>query len=180
MGSELAKNELVDKAAELYMQGQKITNIAKTLGRDEKTIRNYLDEYEKSIRDRATADPEVLDRRLENSLRFLDNYDLLIMKAWDVHNKAEEADVASTQLSAIKQIDELVSKKARLMNLLGQNQENMYLEKAKRAEKVNTLLSDILRNIVSDCTRCQPLVWEELQRAFEMQGRNIEQEALPS
>lgn len=179
--SDLAREEVIDRVAELYFQGRKVKEIGDAIGKDAQTVRKYLDLYEESIKNRAETDPEIFDRRLENTHRFLDQYDLMIKKAWDVHNKAEENDIVTTQLSALKQIDELVTKKARLMNLLNQQQENMYLEKSRKAERANEILSDVLQNTVADCDRCRPLAWNKIQEAFGMMDKKVilDAEALP-
>ena len=74
----------------------------------------------------------------------------------------------NTRLQSLKVIQELTAQKARLYQLLGPRIDTNYLEKAKRAERVNDMLSHIISDSVRDCDRCMPLVWERLQEAFSL------------
>lgn len=164
----LDKANLIQEVAELVMKGTKETDIAKMKGISVSSVRSYLNEWEEYVKDKAITNPELFDRVLENSIKFMETFDLMIKNAWEVHDEAKESSVSATRLSALKVIHELTAQKARLFQLLGPKQDTSYLEKTKRAERVNEVLSEILRNTVSDCIRCRPLVWDQLQEAFNM------------
>lgn len=168
MGGELEKAELIQEIAQMSMRGKTQADIAREKGISTVTVRAYIDQWQGYVKDKATSDPELLDRFLENSLQFIENFDLLIKNAWEVHEEAKEAGVVTARLQAIKVIQELTAQKARLYQLLGPRVDTNYLEKAKRAERVNDILSHIIQDTVRDCDVCMPLVWERLQEAFSL------------
>lgn len=168
--NELEKADLIQSVAQLYMQGKKETEIAREKSISPSTVKSYIKQWEEWIKDKAQENPELFDRVLENTILFLENYDFMLKNAWEVHDDAKLAAVASTRLQALKLIQELNAQKARLYQLLGPRVDNNYLEKSKRAERINELLSDILRRVVSGCERCMPLVWEDLQEAYKSAG----------
>lgn len=174
MANELEKAELIQEVAQLSLQGHSAADIARQKGISAGTVRKYLQDWEDYIKTKAVENPEMFDKVLENSLRFIENYDLMLKNAWEVHDESRDAGVPATRLSALKIIQEITAQKARFFQLLGPRQETNYLEKAKRAERVNELLSNILREVVSDCDRCMPLAWDMLREAFTMMERPLE------
>lgn len=161
------------------MQGKKESEIAREKGLSPSTVKSYINQWEAWIKEKAEDNPEIFDRVIENTMRFLENYDFMIKNAWEVHDESKDASVASTRLQALKLIQELNAQKARLYQLLGPRMDNNYLEKAKRTQKINEALSEILRRVVSGCDRCKPLVWEDLQGLFEQQKEDKAGELIP-
>lgn len=159
----------------MHMQGMTNTDIARAKGISPSTVGTYIREWEVWIKDKSVENPELFDKVLENSLAFIENYNYLIKNAWEVHDEAKEAGVAATRLSALKLVQEMTAQKARFYQLLGPRVETNYLEKAKRAERVNEILSEILRDTIADCDRCYPLAWDKLRQAFSTMEREFEE-----
>lgn len=181
MANELEKAELIQEVAQLSLQGHSAADIARRKGISAGTVRSYLNEWESYIKNKAIEEPELFDRVLENSLKFIDNYNMMLKNAWEVHDESKDAGVPATRLSALKIIQEITAQQARFYQLLGPRQDTNYLEKAKRAERVNELLSNILREVIGDCERCGPIAWDMLREAFSIMERPFETaEALPS
>jgi predicted transcriptional regulator len=166
MNSNIEKVDTIQKVAELYMQGHKETEIAKQLSVSIGTVKNYLKEWEIYIRDKAEANPDLLEHVLENTVAFLENYDYILKEAWEVYEDAKAMNVAATRLQSLKLIHELTSQKARLVQLLGPKSDTRGSERARRAERVNRVLSDAIRTVISDCDICRPRLWNELQEIF--------------
>lgn len=173
--NELDKAELIQEVAQLSMQGNTNADIARMKGISPGTVSTYIREWESWIKDKSSENPEMFDKVLENSLKFIENYDFMIKNAWEVHDDSKEAGVAATRLAALKLVQEMTAQKARFYQLLGPRVETNYLEKAKRAERVNEILSEILRDVISDCDRCYPLAWDKLRQAFSTMEREIEE-----
>jgi transposase-like protein len=174
MANELERAELIQEVAALAMQGYSQADIARQKGIAASTVRVYLREWESYIKTKASDNPELFDKVLENSLRFIENYDMMLKNAWEVHDESKDAGVPATRLSSLKLIQEITAQKARFYQLLGPRTETNYLEKAKRAERVNEVLSEILRDTVADCDRCSNLAWDKLREAFQMMERPFE------
>lgn len=174
----LEKANLIQEIAEEVMKGKKPSQIAAEKQISVPTVRAYLSEWEEYVKTTSIQDPELFDRVLENSLKFIENYDLMLKNAWEVHDEARDNAVSASRLQALKVIQEVTAQKARFYQLLGPRQDNNFMEKAKRAERVNELLSNIIRDVVSDCEHCRPMVWDNLQQAFSMIGKE-EPRALP-
>lgn len=172
MSNALEKANLIQEVAELSMKGVKETQIAAQKGISVSTVRVYLNEWEDFVKDKAVKNPELFDKVLENSLKFIENFDLLLKNAWEVHDEAMESAVPATRLSALKLIQEITTQKARFYQLLGPRQDVNYIEKTKRAERVNEVLSDIIRSTIADCGRCRPMVWDQLEEAFMMMNKD--------
>lgn len=173
MANELEKAEIVQEVAELYLQGHSAAAIARMKGLSPGTVKNYVSEWERYIKEKAVTNPEMLDKVLENSIRFIESFNMMLSNAWEVHNEAKDAGAHATRLSALKIIQEITAQQARLHQLLGPRVDTNYLEKAKRAERVNELLSEILRGVVAECDRCYPLAWERLGEAFSIMDKDI-------
>lgn len=174
MANDLERAELIQEVARLSMQGKTNTDIARQKGISPGTVRSYISEWEHYIKSKARENPELFDDVLENSLKFIDNYDFMLQNAWEVHDEAKDASVHATRLTALKLIQEITAQKARFYQLLGPRIDTSYMEKARRAEKVNEVLSEILRSVIIDCERCYPLAWERLKEAFSMMDRDAE------
>lgn len=158
MNNSIEKADQVNRVAEMYMSGMKPHQIAEKMGLSSHTITNYIKEYEDYIKHKAQANPDMFDKILENSLKFIEEWDYMIREATIIMEEAKENGLINQQLQALKMLDELRTKKARLFQLFGSRVENAYIEKAKRAERVNEMLSGILKDVVSDCPRCRPAV----------------------
>lgn len=164
--SNLEKVEVIQRVAELAMQGKKETEIAKEMGLSVGTVKNYIHEWETYIRQRTSDNPDLLEKVLENTVAFLENYDYILKEAWQVYNDAKDMNIAATRLQSLKLIHELTTQKARLVQLLGPKTDMRAQERARRAERVNAILSESIRNVISDCERCRPILWDELQSMF--------------
>jgi hypothetical protein len=173
MANELEKAELIQEVAQLSMQGHTNADIARIKGISAGTVRSYINEWEVWIKEKAVENPEMFNQVLENSLKFIDNYDFMLKNAWEVHDESKDAGVPATRLASLKLIQEITAQKARFYQLLGPRVETNYLDKARRAERVNEVLSEILRDVVADCDHCYPLVWDKLRQAFSMMERDI-------
>lgn len=164
--NNLERADNIQKVAQLYMQGRKNPEIARELQVSETTVKNYLLEWENYIKTRAEKEPDLLDKVLENTISFLENYDYILKEAWEVYEDAKLMQVAATRLQSLKLIHELTSQKARLVNLLGPRLDMRSHQKARRAERVNEFLSQAMRNVIADCENCRPRLWDELQKIY--------------
>ena len=177
----IEKIEVIQRVAELHLKGMSDSAISRLVGIHVETVRNYIEEWEEFIAKRAEADPDILDRFLENTLKFNEMFAMIEKEAWDVVEEAKLAGVASHRIQALKLAESVAEKRARLYQLLGPHIEKGYMEDLKKAERVNNMLSEILRDVVADCPRCKDRVMDKIRIAFYGDEEPQSQvEALPS
>lgn len=168
--NEFERAEKVYEIARLYMQGKPRTKIAKQLDVSLDAVDKAIREWEEYISDRASRDPDVLDRFLENLFRFDEEIRMLNEEAWEVVSVANEHGAMTTKLQALRLAKDLMETKARLFQLMSPRLETGYIERTKRVERVNAVLSEIIRNTISGCKRCSDLAWSQLEDAWRNQG----------
>jgi len=163
----LEKADKVFEVAELFhVKGMRQAAISKKLGLSDTTVKKYLDDYDAYIKDKALNNQDLFDKHIENTFKFLEEYDVMIREMWDVYDQAKDMSVVGTQLQAMDRIERLKNSQARLHQLFGQRVDTSYIERAKRAEKVNAMISGIIRTVVADCPRCRPMVASEIENAM--------------
>jgi hypothetical protein len=92
----------------------------------------------------------------QNTIKFLAELDELSKEAWETVTIATENEMVTARIQALKLALEVTTKKAQLHQLMsgGKTADGDYIARMNKAESVNQLLSDILRDVVSDCPRC--------------------------
>lgn len=168
--NEFEKAEKISEIARMYMQGKPFSKIADKLGVPIDVVKKAVDEWDSYISDKAEKDPDILERFTENIFRFDEEIRMLNEQTWEVVHEAEEHGAMGTKLQALRLAKDLMETKARLFQLMSPRLESGYIERTKRVERVNTLLSEIIRNTISGCERCSSLAWNQLEDAWRAQG----------
>ncbi len=162
--------ELAEKANEvvrLYMQGRPKTKIANELGVSMSFIEKSLADWDDYIAAKAENDPGFLERYLEHIFKFDEEIRMLSDHAWDVVNVADENGAMSTKLQALRLAKDLMEAKARIFQLLSPRMESGYVERIKKVERVNAVLSEIISTTISTCERCSSLAWNRLEEIWK-------------
>jgi hypothetical protein len=167
--NDFERAEKIYEIAKLYMQGKPRTSIARSLDVPLDVVDKAIKEWNDYISHRAATDSDILDRFLENIFRFDEEIRMLNEQAWEVVKIAEENGAMSTKLQALRLAKDLMETKARLFQLMSPRLESGYIERTKRVERVNAILSEIIRNTISGCERCSGLAWGQLQDAWRNQ-----------
>lgn len=162
----IEKVEEINKVASMHRKGYSNAEISKQLNLPVAKVKADLDEWSKYIEEKAASDPEILDRFLENTLAFEEELNDITKEIWEVIKKADEADVISTKIQALRLAKDLTDMKARLFQLLSPRVDSGYIERSKRIERVNSMLSEIIRETISDCDRCSELAWRKLEDVY--------------
>ena len=173
MSGTLEKVEKIQRAAELHLKGWTDNAIGRDLGISSQTVRAYIEEWEDWIEQKIVKNPDILEQYLENTLKFDEAFAMLEKEAWSVVEEAKEAGVAAARIQALKLAESVTEKRAKLHQLLGPRANNAYMEDLKKAQRVNEILSGILRDEIADCPRCKARVWDRLQDVF-MGGKEPE------
>lgn len=168
--------ERLDEIWQLSLRGLSDNAIATRLGVNVNTVRHELAEAEKLVQERAAKDPEIMDRWLENTLKFEAELRQIQEQAWALWEDAKDHGIPTTQLQALKLALDSVEKRARLFQLFAPKAQKGYMQRYKKIERVNSELSTIMRDVVSGCDRCRPMIWEMLQEAFNVSHESTVEE----
>jgi hypothetical protein len=169
----------VEEAGILSLKGYKNSEIAQVLDITPRQAREYVTEYQSIIQRQAENDPHFLERIGFNTVKALKELDELSKEAWETVNIATENGMVTARTQALKLALEISTKKAQLHQLLGTGQksnESGTLERLQRAETVNQMLSNVLREVVADCDKCRERTRLALAEAFTMMTETIDVE----
>lgn len=174
--NSLEKSEKIAKAAELQLKGHSVASIARILKLTPYTIRGYIKEWDSYISNKAAEDPDVLNNFLENVLSYKEKLNIITVEAWKVADLAEEHGAMSTKIQALRLAKDLAEMEARVMQLMSNRMDSGYLERMKRLERVNGVLSGVIREVISGCERCSTQAWRRLEEIYSIQPDLAEEE----
>lgn len=185
MGSELESRrelsiideiELIEEVGQLRNKGYNFTEIAKIKGMTPVKAKKLYGEYVNFINDAVQRDPDFLERVKENTLTTLNMFDNLNKEIWETIEIATDNGMLGERSKALKLAMELLDKKAKLQQLIGGPTDSSLMYRLNKAEAVNTMLSSVIKEVVSGCDRCAPEARLRLAEAFAMMG--AEEEAM--
>ena len=160
---------LVEEAGTLSIKGYNYSNIAELLEISPYKAKQYVQEYFRIIQSQADEDPYFLERVQQNTLRFLNELDEISKEAWETVNVATDNGMVTARTQALKLALEVTTKKAQLHQLMGGSKpDSEYIARMQKAESVNQILSEVLRDVVSDCERCRDMARIKLAEAFSL------------
>lgn len=167
---------LVEEAGTLSIKGYNYSNIAELLDITPYKAKQYVQEYFRIIKNEAEEDPYFLERVQQNTLRFLNELDEISKEAWETVNVATDNGMVTARTQALKLALEVTTKKAQLHQLMGGSKpDSEYIARMQKAESVNQILSEVLRDVISDCERCRDMARIKLAEAFSLM-ENVESE----
>ena len=167
MGS-VEKYEQIERAAELYLKRYKYTEIARELQITPAYAKVLVDEYRELIRGRAESDPDLLDRLVENTLEMIDQLDMISKEIWETYQKAKDFEMINQQNATLKNAMDITEKRAKLLQLMGAKADGGNTARLQKAERVNQIVSEVMRDIVSQCPRCKVEAQIKLAEAFRI------------
>jgi len=180
----LVRAETISEVGKMHMQGQSISKISQKFELSTDTIKRYIKEWEGYVSQKAADNPEVLDNFLENVYRFDAEIDMMNAEIWDTIELAKEHGVHNTKLQALRLSKDLMETRARLFQLLSPRMETGYIERMKKVERVNNILSGIIRETISECEHCRPMVFRKLEDIYrlnpELEDEAVEAEVIES
>jgi hypothetical protein len=166
-----AQIDELERVADLYLKGYKPAEIGRALHMTTVQVKRHISSYNELISIRIEDDPHFMDRLQENTVAALDKFDLLLKEAWETYETAKGADMLNQQLNAIKVIKELEIERAKLLQLMGAKVDSGMLARMNKAEKVNNIVSTVIKEVVSQCPRCKLEVMPRLAEAFDLMNR---------
>lgn len=170
----IEKFEKIEKASELHLKGYKFTEIGRELGISPAQAKSLVDEYKTFIRERAENDPDLLDRLTENTMEMLDHVEMISREIWLTYEKAKEFEMVNQQNATLKNAMDIAERKAKLLQLMGAKVDSGSTARMQRAERVNEIVSSVIKEIVADCPRCRVEAQIRLAEAFKLMDKEEE------
>ena len=169
-GLSLAEEiQKVEEAGTLSIKGYSYSNISEIMDVTPYKAKKYVQEYYKIIQHQVNEDPYFLERVQHNTLRFLNELDEISKEAWETVTVATDNGMVTARTQALKLALEVTTKKAQLHQLMGDSKpDSEYIARMQKAESVNQILSDVLRDVVSECERCRDMARIKLAEAFSL------------
>ncbi len=171
MANEIVKIEYLEQAAKLFLKGFSIAEIARELDISRPVAKGYIDQYKEYIKDRANNDPDFLDRMAENTIEVLDEINMIKKETWQVFETAKNLDMVNHQTNTLKLLTEILEKQAKLLQLMGVKADSGNMARMNRAEAVNELVSNVIKEIISECPNCRQEAQIKLAEAFKIMNK---------
>lgn len=161
MPSDIAVYEHYDsmnQVAELMLQGNNPTAIAKKLGMKRVDVVQYIDEWQRLARN-----SNQIQERAKDAVSGADqHYSMIIKRLWDNVEQADnsgELKIAQTGLSAIANVEE---KRINMLQKAGLLDNQDLAQQIAETERKHKILMDVLRDIAGQ----HPVVREQIIRAL--------------
>jgi hypothetical protein len=98
----------------------------------------------------------------------LDTVALIEKEIWETYQKAKDFELISQQNATLKNAMDIAEKRARLLQLMGVKADSGSTARLQKAERVNELVSGVIRDIVSQCPKCKVEAQIKLAEAFSL------------
>lgn len=169
MPETLQRLSRIHEAGTLRLKGYSISDIAEIMEVGGTAVRSLLREFDQMVEYQINSDPYFLEKIQQHTLRSLMQLDEISKETWETINVATDNGMVSTRLQGLKLALELTSKRAQLLQLTGQQRaDTEYIAKMQKVESVNQMLSNILRDVISECPRCREQARAKLAEAFQL------------
>ena len=149
----------INKVAELYLQGEtNMANISRQTGMSYAKVKTYMDEWRNAV----LSDNAVRARARESLGHADKHYGMLIKEAWGIHHDPSAS--LGQKTAALKLASEIQHKQVEMLQKAGVISSSELEREMHETQEKQKVLVDILREIVYDCNRCKPLVYERMSK----------------
>lgn len=163
------KIKKIEEVGKLHVKGYSNSDIAEYLSIRPATVKVYVNEYLAILRKTSEENPFFLEEVQYNTLKALEGMNEVSKEAWETVEIATENGMVSARIQALKLAGDMEDKKAKLLKLMGGNgPDGEYLARMQKAESVNILLSQVIKEVIADCEHCRMKARARLQEAFAM------------
>jgi hypothetical protein len=161
----------LERVADLHLKSYKPIEIARKLDMSPAQVKKHINDYGELMSRRAESDPNFLERVQENTIEALQRMDNIVMEAWETYETAKDNDMINQQINLLKVAGDLEDKRAKLLQLMGAKLDNGMLARMNKAERVNEIVSRVIKDIVSECDHCKIEVMPRLAEAFSLMDK---------
>lgn len=180
--SYIEKFEKLEKVAALHLKGYNYAQIGRELNVTPAHAKHLVEEYKEFVKERAQENPDLLERLLENTLETLETVDMISKEAWETYEQAKDFEMIQQRNASLKNLMDITDRKAKLLNLMGGSIDSGATARLRKAERVNEIVSTIIKEVIADCPNCRVVAQIKLQEAFSLMDREeaaAEPEELP-
>lgn len=159
----------IERAGTLKLKGYSVSNIAEIMEITPAAARSLVQEYEQLVEYQIAQDPYFMEKMQQNVMRSLLHLDEISKEAWETVEVATDNGMVNARLQGLKLVLDVNGKRDQLLNLTGgQRADSEYIAKMQKVESVNQILSDVLRDVISECPRCREQARTKLAEAFSI------------
>lgn len=163
------KAEKVEEVGILYLKGYRVSEISELTNLNKKTVNNYIDQYKAYVEKQVQDDPYFLEQTQYNTLMVLKEFDEISKEAWETVEIATRDGLVGGRNQALKLALDIAGKKAQVLQLMGgQRTDSEYIARMQKAETVNNIISNVIRDVIAHCDECRVRAAPMLKEAFAM------------
>lgn len=157
---ELADHwEKVNNVVAEFLRGNtNPTTISKITGYKRAEVIDFLNEWRTVVQ----SDRQVQVRAREALSGADQHYSMLINEAWDVVKQSDISGQLAQKTAALKLIADIQQKQIDMLQKAGVLDNNEMAEKIIETEEKQKIVVEIIRDVVSQCAHCKPLVSSRL------------------
>lgn len=152
--------DLMNKVVEEMLKGSNPTQIAKTLSIKRGDVLTLMDEW----RGFAHSDNRIRERAKEALSGADQHYNMLINRAWETVEQADENAQFNIKTQALKLITDIEGKRIEMLQKAGLLENNELANDLMEAERKQEILMGILKEVTSDCDHCKVEVARRLSK----------------
>ena len=167
MSSELELVERFDrmnKVVEELLKGNNANQIARNLDMKRGEVLTLLDEWRTIVH----SDNHIRDRAKEALMGADQHYAMLIQKAWETVEQADQNDQLNIKTQALKLITDIEAKRIEMLQKAGLLENNELGDQLMETERKQEILVDILKSVTSNCDTCK---FEVARRLSQVTGK---------
>lgn len=172
--SMIEKLDMVERVGELVLKSYKPTEIARALEITPAQAKFYIEQHREIVRKRVEEDPDFLERLAENTFEALERLDNLVKEAWETYDTAKANDLIAQQTNLLKVAGTFEQQRANLLQLMGAKMDSGAMARMQKAERVNEIVTRIIKDVVADCPNCSTQVMPRLAEAFALMNKQEE------
>lgn len=154
MSNEIELKERFDdmnRVVEELLKGSNIKDISTKLGMSRALVLELVDEWKQIIHN----DTNIHARAREAISGADQHYAMIISKAWETVEQADQNQQLSVKTQALKLVADTEQKRLDMLNKAGVLENSELAEQVVETERKQKILTEILRDVVSDCEHCK-------------------------
>lgn len=164
--SEEALNDYLaemDRVVVEHLKGEHPKDIARRLDMPLSRVGKLIKEWKGMVSNNEAIRARALDALAQTDA----HYTKLIKSLYGVLEDAEQQDVFSARLGAIKQIADMEARRIELLQKAGALEDTEMGKKIAETERKQAILVNVLREVVGPCKHCAPIVQQKLKEVTE-------------
>jgi hypothetical protein len=168
------KLDTLEKVGELYLKSYKPAEIARRLNISPAQAKAYIEDYKVVVDKKFQNDPEFLDRIGENTLVAIERMEAIVAETWETYEYAKDNEMINQQINLLKLSATHEQQLSNLLQLAGAKVDSGMMARMQKAERVNEIVTRVIKEVSGDCPKCRHEVMARLAEAFELMNKQAE------